>query len=608
MAHDDSAESGVRQHVTGAASCAPARPLQPRRATNVHRVMPPLLRWPARCLVALFAWMVATAASGQVEVEAPSPLDSLIKRYLSAPDPQSQGAALEAYARDARRTVSELLATEGYFSPRIDIEAQPGRVAVKVSPGARTIVYEVDIEIRGDIDPQRRRELIAQWPLIKGAPFRDAQWSEAKQLLLRRLLSQDYPAARLADSRAEIDPQTAYARLTAVYETGPRHVFGELEVTGLSRFGPSLIERYSTIEPGERYNEADLLALQAALQRTPYFSSVTVEIARSDTADVAGPVRAPVRVHVRERAPHRLSFGVGYSSNTGARTEVLYRGYDFLGRAWQLDTGLRLEQRRQSLYADVHLPPGDDRRDSFGALAEWEDIQKLKRRRLALGAVRRQVRGSVETRYAINWQTERREAEGVPASTNRALTLDGSWTRRRVDDVINPRSGHVIQLQAGGGAKVLLSDQNFLRLYSRYQHFFPVGSRDVFAVRGELGITLAPSRDGIPQDFLFRTGGAQSVRGYAYQSLGVREGDAVVGGRYLAVASVEYTHWFDEKWGMAAFIDAGEASDSRRDFSLATGYGIGARWKSPVGPLALDVAHGERTGKTRLHFALAIAF
>lgn len=597
-----------KEHAPAPWSGAQAKALQPHRAANVHWVMRPLPRWPARCLMTLLAWMVATAASGQVDVEAPSPLDSLIKRYLAAPDPESRGAALEAYARNARRTVAELLATEGYFSPRIEVQVQPGRVAVAVSPGARTMVYEVDIEIRGDIDPQRRQALLAEWPLNKGAPFRDALWSEAKELLLRRLLSQDYPAARLADSRAQIDPQTAYARLTAIYETGPRHVFGELEVTGLSRISPSLIERYSTIEPGDRYNEADLLALQAALQRTPYFSSVTVEIARSDAADVTGPVRAPVRVHVRERAPHRLSFGVGYSSNTGARTEVLYQGYDFLGRAWQLDTGVRLEQRRQSVYADVHLPPGDDRRDSFGALAEWEDIQNLKRRRLAVGAVRRQVRGSVETRYAVNWQTERREAVGSPAQTNRALTLDGSWTRRRIDDVINPRAGHVVQLQAGGGSKVLLSDQNFLRLHSRYQHFFPIGERDVFSVRGELGITLAPSRDGIPQDFLFRTGGAQSVRGYAYQSLGVREGDAVVGGRYLAVASAEYTHWFDEKWGMAAFIDAGDAADQRRGFSLATGYGVGARWKSPVGPLAVDLAYGDRTGKTRLHFALAIAF
>ncbi|MFZ5512849.1 MAG: autotransporter assembly complex protein TamA [Pseudomonadota bacterium] len=569
---------------------------------------PPVRRWLYRCLLALAGPLLAAAAAAQVRVDAPAPLDELLNRHLAPPSAGADDAALDAFARDTRRTVAELLATEGYFSPDIQVQAQGGRLSVAVVPGPRTVVSQVEVDIRGDIAPERRQALLAAWPLKAGAPFRDADWREAKQVLLRRLLAVDYPAARLADSRAEIDPGSAQARLQVAYDTGPRHVFGELEITGLSRYSPELIRRYSRIEPGAPYDEGELLALQAALQRTPYFSSITVEIAQPDTAPETGPVRAPVRVHVRERPPHRLAFGVGYSTNTGARTEVNYQGFDFLHRAWQLDAGVRLEQLRQSLFADVHLPPVDNRRDSFGALAEWEDIQGLRRRRAALGAVRSQVRGSVEARYALNWQRELREPVGAASSTSTALTLDGAWTRRRVDDLVDPRRGYVWRVQAGGGTKALASDQNFLRLHTRYQHFVPVARRDVLSLRGELGATLAPSRAGIPQDFLFRAGGAQSVRGYAYQSLGVKEGNATVGGRYLAVASAEYTHWFDAKWGGAAFIDAGNAGDDRHALSLALGYGAGARWKSPVGPLAVDVAYGERTGKVRLHFSLAVAF
>ena len=68
-------------------------------------------------------------------------------------------------------------------------------------------------------------------------------------------------------------------------------------------------------------------------------------------------------------------------------------------------------------------------------------------------------------------------------------------------------------------------------------------------MRGELGATFAPSSGGIPQDFLFRTGGSNTVRGYAYQSLGVQEGSAIVGGRYLVTMSGEYTHWIKPTWG-----------------------------------------------------------
>ncbi|HPR05268.1 MAG TPA: BamA/TamA family outer membrane protein, partial [Denitromonas sp.] len=166
----------------------------------------------------------------------------------------------------------------------------------------------------------------------------------------------------------------------------------------------------------------------------------------------------------------------------------------------------------------------------------------------------------------------------------------------------------VVSGQIGGGAKAALSDQNFLRLAGRLVRYQPVGERDVFILRADGGMTLAPSRDDIPQDFLFRTGGAQSVRGYAYQSLGVAEGSATVGGRYMAAVSAEYVHWLDNTWGIAGFVDAGNATDERQTFRLKTGYGLGARWRSPAGPLAVDLAYGYDDRTVRLHFAIAVAF
>lgn len=562
----------------------------------------------ARLLAAAALALCAATAGAAVSVKAAPPLDELLKAHLEAPGSEAGETALEAFRRDTQKTVAEILATEGYFSPEIEIGAMPGDLSVVVSPGPRTLVAEVSVEIRGEISEERRQAVLGAQPLAKGMPFRDADWREAKQILLRRLLETDYPTARLADSQAEIDPATAQARLHAVYETGPRYLFGELRIDGLSHYSPELVRRYSSIEPGTPYNEKQLLELQGALQRTPYFSSVSVEIAQQENPPESGVVRAPVEVHVVEQQPHRLTLGVGISSNTGYQTEVIYQGYDFLNRAWQLETGLRLEQVRTSLYADVHLPPVGDRRDSFGMLVDREDIQSLRLRRVALGAVRTQAHGPVEARYAVNWQHELSQPQDAEATEARALSLDGTWTLRRVDNLLDPRSGFVAQFQAGGGAKALLSDQNFLRLRARYQHFFPVAQRDVLSLRAELGRTLAPSREGIPQDFLFRTGGAQSVRGYDYQSLGVKDGDAVVGGRYLAVASAEYTHWFDAKWGGAAFIDAGDAADDRKDLEPAVGYGVGARWKSPAGPLAVDLAYGARESQVRIHFSLAIAF
>ena len=127
-------------------------------------------------------------------------------------------------------------------------------------------------------------------------------------------------------------------------------------------------------------------------------------------------------------------------------------------------------------------------------------------------------------------------------------------------------------------------------------------------LRGEAGRTLANSRDGIPQDYLFRAGGTGSVRGYGYQSLGVTEGTAVVGGRYLLTASIEATHWLDEQWGMSTFFDEGNAADTHPSLKLNRSYGFGGRWKSPAGPLAVDLAWGQDSHQPHLHFSLAIPF
>jgi translocation and assembly module TamA len=132
--------------------------------------------------------------------------------------------------------------------------------------------------------------------------------------------------------------------------------------------------------------------------------------------------------------------------------------------------------------------------------------------------------------------------------------------------------------------------------------------RDDIALRAELGAVLASSAEGIPQALLFRTGGDTTVRGYAYQSLGPTKGSAIVGGRYYALTSAEYIHWFGDAWGVAAFVDAGNAVDDLHGMKLAVGYGAGVRIKSPIGPFRLDLAHGRDTGELRVHFSVGAAF
>ncbi len=540
------------------------------------------------------------ARGGGIALEAPEEISELLTPHL--PD--------EAGIAQWQKLSREILSTEGYFSPAITSSGNTGELRLKIDPGPRTVIRQVNVAVDGKIEPKIRDEIIADWRLPVGQPFRQADWDNAKQQVLGRLLAEDHAAAKLIDSTAEIDPPTTSASLSARYDAGPRYRFGELRIEGLERYSPELVQRYNrVVRPGDAYREDQLSALQSTLQATPYFSSVNVQLDPDALTDEGDVVDATVLVRVRERAAHRFSFGAGASSNTGARVEFNYQTPNLFNQAWAFNSGMRLEQKKQTIYSDVFLPPDEkDRRHSLGAMAESTDIQGLKTDRYAFGVQSVQQRGSIEQRLALQWQREQIMPSGAEETTSTALVPNIMWTWRKVDNVLDPHQGIVLQTQIGGAAKAVLSDQNFLRLFGRYQQFIPLGSLDTLILRGELGYTIAESRDGIPQDYVFRTGGTGSVRGYPYQSLGVKDGNAIVGGRYLAVASVEATHWLDEHWGVAGFVDAGDAVDSLQDARLAVGYGLGARWRSPAGPLGFDIAYGQRINKFQLHFSLAIPF
>lgn len=574
-----------------------------------------------RALVALLVTGGISLAAAQqrleVELDAPDEVRPLLERHLRLLRDEDRvlpeaAADRSALARRTRREVAGLLATEGFFDPRVRLDRSEGqRWRLSVELGRRATIGEVELRFEGAMaaagaaEAARIATLREGWSLSRGKPFRQADWDAAKQQLLDGVSARLYADARIAHSRAEVDPAAATVRLEVVIDSGPPFYLGPLEVSGLRELPEGLVHQYSTLEPGDPYDRDALLAFQAGLQNAPQFASVIVDIDR----DPALAAAVPVRVQVTEALPKRLSFGAGYSTNTGYRVEANYRDVNLRERGWELATGLRLEQRRQSAFADVFLPPEQAKhRDSFGALIERSDLEGLRTTSEAVGVARTTQRGNIETRLAFRLQNEDLEPDGAESSSHRTLTGNWTWIQRAVDDLLDPHTGYVLELQLGAGTTLAPSHRPFTRAYTRAVRYMAVDERDVVIVRGELGITAAESREGVPQDFLFRAGGSQSVRGYAYQSLGVEEGDATVGGRYLGTASAEYVHWFQPQWGAAVFVDTGDAADSRGEFELRTGYGAGARWRSPAGPLAVDLAWGHDERRLRLHFGVGIAF
>ncbi len=556
--------------------------------------------------------------------QAPRALRVLFEKYLPPPKPESgerRAGSLRPWIRDIRRRVPEIAASEGYFSTTLDIEFDGearDHATVTVTPGPRTTVDTIDISFKGDIAGEgarrekRRRELRERWTLKRGEPFRSPDWDVAKTRLEEAATDVDYAIATLEETRAEVDAEAAKAHLKIVIASGPAFTLGDVEVVGLDRYPEAVVRRLVDIDRGERYSRTRLLEVQHLVQSGPWFSSVVVDVEH----DAMKPNFAPVKVAVTERPAREVGLSLGYGTDDGARGEAAYRDRDLLHRGLDLQSSVRVSQERQIGYVDVYLPPGLTRlrsatipyKDSFGILAEHNTIQNLALTRFAAAGYRHFYLDNFELRVGLSYQVERTYPEGADVRIKRALAPVVAVTWRRVDNVFDPRKGGVLNVQFAAGSKAFASGDDFFKAYVQYQYWIPLGAMDQILLRTELGRTFARSREHIPEDFLFRAGGARSNRGYAYQSLGVQEGNAIVGGRFLATGTVEYVHWLNERWGAALFTDVGGASSSPSDWQALKSYGVGARYRTPAGPFAIDLAYAGRDHKFRVAFSVTVAF
>jgi translocation and assembly module TamA len=173
------------------------------------------------------------------------------------------------------------------------------------------------------------------------------------------------------------------------------------------------------------------------------------------------------------------------------------------------------------------------------------------------------------------------------------------------DDRLYPRDGFGGSVMVRGGIEGVASDATFAQSHITAAWFRGLGERSRLIVRGELGHTWTDELTNLAPSLRFYAGGDRSIRGYDYREVGPRIGDFGVGAQNLVTSSVEYEHYFNRSWGGAVFVDSGSAFNGRTP-DWHTGVGVGVRWRSPVGPVRLDIAHG--LDDARSSFTLGLSF
>ena len=564
---------------------------------------------------------LAWADNYKVNVEAPKEVKSILDTYLDIVRYRTREDIRDEYldylVDQTPEQVASLLATMGYFDVRTEVtednknssvkDAEKPNITVKVTLGQRVVVDSAKLEVQGLIkeqDPKRVGTLEFDWSLQEDEPFTQNEWSLSKTLLLRKIQSEAYAAARFVDTQAFIEPEKKTAKLSAKLDSGPYFTLGEIEATGLRRYPVKILNNVNVIKVGEAYNRNKLLNLQKRLQDLPYFSSVLVDVGQNpDEAELA-----PIKVQVVELPTQNFNGLVGYGTDAGFRTNVQYSHYNVFKRGWIFDSRYDWEQKQRTGTLSLSTPQNANH-------YQWSVVGKTELDRtvdpntntaqIGLHYSRKLEHASIS--YDLDYFNSK-----LGDLRSHATVFGVSWAKNKVDDPSFPRKGYAIEASVGGALKSLASSATFLRAYGRFRYFIPFKKDDSLLLRAEAGaVVTKDTLYNVPSSLLFYAGGSSSIRGYAYQSIGNtyrNSSSSVLPGQFLATASAEYTHWFNKSWGAAVFYDVGTVSNDLTNFGLYHGAGAGVRWRSPVGPIHFDLAYGYPRKKLAPHISIGILF
>ncbi|HET6656100.1 MAG TPA: autotransporter assembly complex family protein [Gammaproteobacteria bacterium] len=508
------------------------------------------------------------------------PPDAVVRR-LYARAPEEIGTALQPF---------------GYYQPRIDSSlTQIGgnwQATFHIDPGPPTLVQTLELRVTGPGQHLKNiQDALAGSKLAVGQRLIQPDYDNLKNALLNAAQSAGYLDAHYVEHKIAVRPEQSAATIHLVLATGPRYYFGPITVEQ-DILAPTFVQKFNPIETGDVFSTNRLLELELALRDSEYFSRVTADVRK----EAAHERRIPVILHAKPSPSARYMASVGYGTDTGPRVGVgvLFRHLNRQGH--QFSANARISAIKSTLTAQYKIPVGNVRTDFFAAnaTAQTIDINDAHSKRADLGVELNQMWLGGRRRLYLDYDNEHFYFGGgkneEPHQTTTLVIPGITYTRKRADSALFPRNGYQLTLDAHGAAEPLLSDTSYIAVDAAWRSVYPLGEDTRLLLYAELGAIKASDFRRLPPTQRFFTGGARTVRGYGYQELAPRDARGnIVGGRYLAVGSIEVDHLFIGNFGGAIFLDAGNVANHflpelRRDV------GIGLRYRTPIGMVRLDVA------------------
>ncbi|UWR49647.1 autotransporter assembly complex protein TamA [Phaeobacter inhibens] len=517
---------------------------------------------------------------------------------------------LMAAALSDYRTLVQVLYDQGYFSPVVQIRVD-GREAARIQPlNLPREIKSIEITVKAgqkftfgtaEITPlPQKRTVDIPEDFATGRTATTAVLRDAANAGVENWRYAGHPQAEVGGQ--SITANHVAARLDARLRLapGPQLRFGRLQLANPSAVRAEAIQRIAGFPTGEVFHP-DLLSRSATrLRRTGAFSAVTIRPAERANPD--GTLDYVARIE--DQPPRRFTFGAELSSSDGLEVSGSWMHRNLFGGAERLRFEARLSGIGSANDLDGRVAVRLDRPAAFGPddsqfyLLEAEKLDEehySATRGLGAVGVRRVYSDKLFAEAALGFESVLAEdVFGKRRFKYLVGQLRAEYDGR--DSSLSATSGYYLDARAVPFIGIDGSKSGVqLKFDGRAYKGFGSDDRIVLAGRLQMGSVIGPSLSEVSPTLLFYSGGAGSVRGHEFQSLGVPAGGGTSGGRGYLALSGEVRSRIGEKFTLVGFYDVGlvdadsfVSSDSARH----AGAGVGLRYDvAGIGAIRLDLAY-----------------
>lgn len=400
--------------------------------------------------------------------------------------------------------------------------------------------------------------------------------------------------------------------LTFYINETPRVYVERIDIRGNVRTLDKVIRREIDLVEGDPFNRSKLAKSEQNIRDLVYFENVEVNTLQGSAAD-----KTVLDVEVSEQSTGELSLGAGFSTTEGPLADFRIRERNLLGKGQELLLAATIAGERTEFDLGFTEPYFMDRDfsvgfDAFHITRDFQDESSFDQRRTG-GAVRLGYPLSEKWRQTLRYRLERNEIEDVSAG---ASTFIQAQQGNRTTSAISQRltyDDRDSRMQTTNGTYAWLDTEyaglggnaNYVSGRLGASYHYPVADQWVLNILGETGGVAATFDEEIRINERFFLGGS-TLRGFEDGGVGPRDlaTDDALGGNFFYRGTIELTfptflpeelgvkgHVFNDFGSLWDVDDAGiNAISIEDDASIRASAGVGVSWRSPLGPIRIDLA------------------